>query len=233
MAIAIEGQNVVETGMAKSNPQPRPSRGRGRKPAAKARRVFVLDDDRGEVEAIRGVLEGEKFLCRTFTQPRECVDNLKGLDCDVLVCDLAMPEMDGHQVLAEAKSLRPDLPVIVVTGHGNIAHAVSAMKNGAANFIEKPFDKATLVDSINSALSEVDRGWLRSPVKLSKMEKLVLKHILNGNGNRHIALKIGKSVRTVEDHRSHLMRKMKVDNVVDLVKRSIALGLADTPGPND
>jgi two-component system, LuxR family, response regulator FixJ len=226
-----EGQEMAETGDSQGAPiAKRSSNGRKKKASARLPKVYVLDDDAGEVEAIRAVLEGEKFVCSTFTRPQDCIAGIKENGCDALLCDLVMPEMDGNQVLAEVKGMRPDLPVIVITGHGNIPVAVTAMRNGAANFIEKPFDGAALVQSIRVAMSEANKNWSGVPVKLSKRERLVLKHILKGNGNRHIALKLGKSIRTVEDHRSHLMKKMGVDNIVDLVKRSIALGLDDTSG---
>jgi two-component system, LuxR family, response regulator FixJ len=201
-------------------------RARARRAIPKRRSVFILDDDAGEVEAVRAVLEADKFNCTTFTNPRQCLDGLRKENCDALVCDLVMPDVDGLHVLAESKSIRPSLPVIVITGHGNIAVAVTAMKNGAAHFIEKPFDRAVIVEAVNDAMASVERSWSATPVKLSKMEKIVLKHVLQGNGNKHIALMIGRSVRTVEDHRSHLMKKMGVENIVELVKRSISLGLA-------
>jgi two-component system response regulator FixJ len=194
--------------------------------AGHRRNVVVLDDDEAEVAAIRAVLEGDGYACTAYTDPAQCVDDLRRLDCDVLLCDLVMPGMDGLQVLSQAREVRPGLPVIVVTGHGNIAVAVTAMKNGAASFIEKPFDKAVLLDSVKDALSRVEREWSAAPVELSRMEKIVLKHIIEGNGNKHIAHMIGRSVRTVEDHRSHIMRKLEASNVVDLVRRCIALGLA-------
>jgi two-component system response regulator FixJ len=190
----------------------------------RSRWVFVLDDSSAEVAAISSVLEAEGIFCKTFTGPKECLDSLRSCTCDVLVTDLKMPEKDGMEVLVEARQICPGLPVVVITGYGNISLAVVAMKNGAKTFIEKPFDKTALLDAINSAMKDADRQWPAIPVELSAMEKLVLKHVLQGNGNRHIALMTGKSVRTVEDHRSHLMRKLGAANVVDLIKRCIALG---------
>jgi two-component system response regulator FixJ len=201
-------------------------RKRGKGMTNSKKNVFVLDDDDGEVQAIKAVLEAERFSCRTFTSPVQCLEDLLKSNCDVLVSDLVMPEMDGLLVLVEARKIRPRLPVVVITGHGNIAVAVTAMKQGATNFIEKPFDRTALLDSINSAMGEADREWAAAHVELSKREKVILKHIIQGNGNKHIAMMIGKSVRTVEDQRSSVMRKLGVVNVVDLIKRCIALGLA-------
>jgi two-component system response regulator FixJ len=192
---------------------------------AKARCVFVLDDSDAEVEAIGAVLKAEGIFCKTFTSPQECLDSLRKCACDVLVTDLKMADMDGMEVLIEAKKILPGLSVVVITGYGNISLAVVAMKNGAKNFIEKPFDMATLLDSINGAMEDGQDRWASAYVELSPMEKMVLKHILSGNGNKYIAQMTGKSVRTVEDHRSHLMRKLGAVNVVDLVRRCISLGL--------
>jgi len=193
--------------------------------AASMRNVFVLDDDAAEAEAIRTLLGGQKFLCTAYTDPKQCLDDLRTRMCDILLCDLIMPEMDGMEVLTQAREIRPGLPVIMVTGHGNVAAAVTAVKKGASHFIEKPFDGQVLLDAISDALSDADREWSEVAVELSKMEKVILKHIIQGHGNKHIAFMIGRSVRTVEDHRSHLMKKLGVDNVVDLVKRCIAMKL--------
>lgn len=190
------------------------------------RNVFVLDDDGAEVAAIKAILEGDGYFATTFTNPAECIDALRRHECDVLLCDLVMPEIDGLQVLRQAREVSPDLPVIVVTGHGNIAIAVTAMKRGASDFVEKPFDRAVLLDSINTVLGHLQREWAVTPVELSRMERVVLRHIIEGNGNKHIAHMLGRSVRTIEDHRSHLMRKFGATNVVDLVRRCIAMGLA-------
>ncbi|HSV27183.1 MAG TPA: response regulator [Sedimentisphaerales bacterium] len=187
--------------------------------------VFVLDDDEAEVTAVKAALEGDGFACTTFTDPRRCVDELRSNPCDVLVCDLVMPHADGLQVLSQAREAHPGLPVIVVTGHGNIAIAVTAMKKGACDFIEKPFDRAALTESINNALNYSRREWATATVELSKMERTILRHILRGNGNKRIAQMIGRSVRTVEDHRSHIMKKMGVSNVVELVRRCIDMDL--------
>jgi two-component system, LuxR family, response regulator FixJ len=226
--------NIVPNEPDVSAPMEPPVRRRGRKKASpgvttkkvvKSRWIFVLDDSDAEVAAISAVLEAEGMFCKTFTNPKECIDSLRSCACDVLVTDLKMPEMDGMDVLIEARKICPGLPVVVITGYGNISLAVVAMKNGATNFIEKPFDATALLDSIKSAMDDAQRVWSSTNTELSAMEQLVLKHILQGNGNRHIALMTGKSVRTIEDQRGHLMRKLGVVNVVDLVKRCIALGL--------
>jgi two-component system response regulator FixJ len=227
--------NTVQNEPEMLLPVKKPIRKRGRKkiiPGVTCRKVarsplvFVLDDSSSEVAAINAVLEGEGMFCKTFTSPQECIDCLRTCACDVLVTDLKMPEMDGMDVLIEALKICPDLPVVVITGYGNISMAVVAMKNGAKNFIEKPFDRMTLLDSINSAMKEAQRQWSAVPVDLTKTEKTVLKHIIHGNANRDIALAIGKSVRTVEDHRGRVMKKLGATKMTDLIKRCIALGLA-------
>jgi FixJ family two-component response regulator len=227
------GQDMSDGGFDKTDSsQPSLSQRRKRKPVPKPPKVFVLDDDAAEVEAIHGVLVDEKFHCSTFTQPQECIAAVKKGGCDVLLCDLVMPEMDGHQVFEHIREVRPDLPVIFVTGHGSIPIAVTATKNGAADFLEKPFDKMALIETIRKAMRDTDKARSAPEVKLSKSELIVLKLIMKGNGNRHIAQMLGKSIRTIEDHRSRLMRKMGVDSVVELVKRAIDLGLDDGSIPD-
>jgi two-component system, LuxR family, response regulator FixJ len=188
--------------------------------------VFVLDDDGAEVEAMSNVLVAEGFACDGFTVPQQCLESVKVHECDVLITDLLMPGHDGIEVLCEAICILPELPVIVVTGHGNIPLAVVAMKKGAKDFIEKPVDKDALLRSVRGALGDVEKKWSAAKVQLSRTERVVLKHVLQGNGNKHIAFMMGRSIRTIEDHRSHLMKKLNAENVVDLVRRSIELGLA-------
>jgi dihydrofolate synthase / folylpolyglutamate synthase len=193
---------------------------------AKPSKVFVLDKDAAEVEAIRLALEGDEFACRTFTQPLACIEGIEKNGCDILLCSMVMPEMDGYQVLAEVKGMCPDLPVICISGHMNIQMAMTVMKNGAADAIEKPWDRTALIQSIKSALTNANKNWSEVPARLSKTEKLVLEHILKGNGNRHIAQELDKSVRTIEDYRRSLMKKMGADSIVDLVKRCMDLDAA-------
>jgi two-component system, LuxR family, response regulator FixJ len=220
----MEEQGVLEQGQDSDYPNSLPVRKpRDRKGAIRCPNVCILDDHKEEVDAIQAILAEEKFVCTTFTHPRDCIEHVKKVGCDILLCDLRMPEMDGQEVLMETRSIRPDLPVVMITGYGTINNAVTATKSGAVDFIEKPFDKDVLIKAIRDALRD-SRPFAELPVKLSSKELLILRHVLRGNGNRHIAQKIGKSVRTVEDHRRNLMKKMGVDNLVDLVKRAIALG---------
>jgi two-component system, LuxR family, response regulator TtrR len=186
--------------------------------------VFVLDDDLSQVDTIRDFLESVDFTCKTFTEPRKCIDSIAKGGCDVLLCDLSMPEMDGHQVFSEVHSKRPGLPIVIITGYGTVPIAVSAMKKGLFNFIEKPFDGDSLVEIINAAIRQSRKASTTTEVKLSKREKAVLRLILRGMGNKGIAGKLEISVRTVEDHRGHLMQKLGASNLVDLVKRAIELG---------
>jgi two-component system, LuxR family, response regulator FixJ len=247
------GGRTPESSMgAEAQPQPERSKGSasGLK-RVKSPEVFVLDGNRAETKVMQLALEREGIQCKAFTHARECLDSLLKCACDILVVDLAMQDVGGVQVVVEATSIRPGLPVVVITDHGDRERAALAMKKGAVDFVERHPDGAVTVGHVKSATTpstqsegeDIDsigelvakrnsmaggkRKWSTTPAKLSTMEKVVLKHILNGNGNRHIAMEIGKSVRTVEDHRSHLMRKMGVDNIVDLVKRCIDTDAAE------
>ncbi len=140
-----------------------------------------------------------------------------------------MPEMDGIELLAKAKRLAPWMPILVITGFGDIPTAVTVIKAGAVDFIEKPLDKKSFLWKVKSILqqSTSDDSYRGKP--LTESEMIVLKLIINGKSNKEIAYLLHRSIRTIEVHRSHLMRKLDVDNIVDLVKRAAMMGLVELP----
>ena len=139
-----------------------------------------------------------------------------------------MPGISGLELLSKAKKTAPWLPVIVITSYADIAMAVQAVKNGAFDFVEKPLEVDKFIDLIDLALkhNKLDDSTVGKP--LTKAEKIVLKLILDGMSNRGIAYTLHRSERTVEVHRSHIMRKLNVDNVVDLVKRVASLSFDES-----
>jgi len=149
--------------------------------------------------------------------------------CDLLITDVKMPEMDGIELLIEAKRIIPSLSVLVITGYGDIPMAIRALKAGASDFIEKPLDRQSFLLVVESILK---RTTLAEPVVgklLTRTEMKVLRLILDGKSNKKIARLLHRSVRTIEDHRSHIFHKFGVDNLVDLVKRAAEMGLVDLP----
>jgi two-component system response regulator FixJ len=136
-----------------------------------------------------------------------------------------MPGMDGIEFLAQVKHIAPWLPVLVITGYGDIPMAVKALKLGASDFIEKPINGETLLSTVQLLLKRTTPPDTLLGKALSKTEMMVLRLILDGKNNSEIAYLRHRSVRTIEDQRCRIMRNLGVHNVVDLVKRATVMGL--------
>lgn len=195
--------------------------------------IFFLDDEKEVREAVSVTLEESGFEVSHFGRAAECLDGLHNRKCDLLITDLKMPEMDGIELLAKAKRLTPWVPVLVITGYGDIPTAVKAIKTGAVDFIEKPLDTATFLNKVNSILQQVPSTNAYAGKPLTESEKRILNHVIDGKSNKEIAFSLHRSVRTIEVHRARLMQKLSVDNLVDLVKRAAAMGLIDLPARED
>jgi FixJ family two-component response regulator len=191
-------------------------------------RVFAVDDEPGMLEIISVILESGGFACTCFANADDCLDQLGVRSCDLLITDVKMPGKDGIELLLEAKHIVPWLPVLVMTSYGNIPMAVKAIKAGALDFIEKPLDPETFLTVVDSALKQDVLADLLRDKPLTRMETVVLRLIWQGKSNKEIAHILSRSVRTIEVHRSHIMHKLDVDNIVELVKRAAAMGLGDT-----
>jgi len=191
--------------------------------------IFFVDDEPKVREVVSETIEqlGVKVSC--FACAADCLEQLGFQRCDLLITDVKMPEMGGMELLAKARRLAPWLPILVMTGYGDIPMAVTAIKAGAVDFIEKPLDKKSFLWKVKSILQQntFDDSYIGKP--LTESEIKVLKLIINGKSNKEIAYLLHRSVRTIEVHRSHLMRKLDVDNVVDLVKRAAMMGLVELP----
>ncbi len=150
--------------------------------------------------------------------------------CDVLVTDLRLPGMDGLDVLREAHSIAPWVPVILLTAYGDVATAAEAFKLGAVDFIEKPVTTESLLNAVTEAFEHYVCSDLMLGKPLSKTEQRVLSLILNGMSNTEIARKMTRSKSTIEVHRKHIMKKTGAKNVVDLVVKATAMGYLDNHG---
>lgn len=190
--------------------------------------VFVVDDDPSMLKVVNLMLKSAKFDCTCFTNANDCLQQLRTRKCRLLITDVRMPGKDGINLLTEAKRIAPWVPVLVMTSYGNIPMSVQAVKAGAFDFIEKPLEIETFLASVDSALKQYDPTDSVIGKALTKTEKIILHLILQGISNRKIAQTLHRSIRTVEEHRSHIMHKLDVDNVVDLVKRATAIGLDST-----
>jgi two-component system response regulator FixJ len=194
-------------------------------------RVFVVDDDECIRAAVCAILGRAKYDCVDFPDVASCLDALKAQNrdlaegCDVLITDVKMPGRDGLELLQEVRAAFPWIPVIMMTAYGSIPMSVQAVKIGAFDFIEKPVEEAKLLGLVEAAL--LKEAELHDPLvgkPLTRTERIVLCLILEGISNKRIAYILERSERTIEVHRSRVMRKLGVDNLVDLVKKSAAMG---------
>ena len=189
--------------------------------------IFFLDDEPTVREVVKETLEDSDFKVSCFGSPIECLARLRSQKCHLLITDLKMPEKDGIELLVDVQHLAPWVPVLMITGYGDIPTAVKAMKAGAVDFIEKPLDKKNFVRKIRSVLKKNVSAHPDLGASLTRNETKILQFIVNGKGNKEIANLLHRSARTIEVHRAHLMHKLGVDNLVDLIKRVASMGLVD------
>jgi FixJ family two-component response regulator len=189
--------------------------------------IFFLDDEPTVRKVVKETLENSHFKVSCFGNPFECLAQLRSKRCDLLITDLRMPEKDGIELLTDVQHLAPWVPVLMITGYGDIPTAVKAVKAGAADFIEKPLDKKNFVSMIKSILKKNVSTHPDLGNSLTRTETKILQLVINGMSNKEIAVLLHRSTRTIEVHRSHIMRKLGVDNLVDLVKRVSTMGLVD------
>jgi len=194
--------------------------------------VYVLDDDDGMRRALDTLLSTVGYKTAVYARPSDFFAQFKPDAAGCLVLDIRMPEMSGLEVQQQLNRMGSTLPVIFITGHGDVPMAVQAMKEGAFEFIQKPFRDQELLDRINHALKQDadHRGTAarRSEIQqrlesLTPREKEVMNLIVEGNANKVIAIDLGLSERTVEIHRAKVMEKMGARSVAHLVKLHLTL----------
>jgi FixJ family two-component response regulator len=189
--------------------------------------VFFVDDKPKVCKMVGRTLKQAGLKVTCFTCAADCLKQLRSRRCDLLITDVKMTGMDGIELLTEVKRIIPSLPVLVVTGYGDIPMAVEALKVGASEFIEKPLDRQSFLSAVESVLK---RNALIHQIVgdvLTKTEMIVLRLILDGKSNKEIAMLRQRSVRTIEVHRIRIMRKIGVDNLVDLVKQTAVVWLPE------
>ena len=191
------------------------------------RHIFFVDDETSMREIARKTLEHLDVEVSCFSCASDCLEQLRSQKCDLLITDVEMPGMDGLALTEEAKRIAPWIKVLVVSGYGDIPTAVRALKAGALNFIEKPLSRENLISAVESALAQAPPADSLTGKELTKTEQRVLHYILSGNSNKQTASILKRSEKTIEVHRSRIMHKLGVDNVVDLLKRAAAMGLVD------
>jgi two-component system, LuxR family, response regulator FixJ len=194
--------------------------------------VFIVDDDPGIRDSLEMLLRTAGYETQSFASATEFLASnmLNTVGC--LIADVQMPEMDGVTLQKELKSRGSPLQVIVMTGHADIPIAVGAMKAGAVDFLEKPFDEPVLLASVAKALDRANadgshvreaRNTAARLALLTERERQVLDLIVAGKANKVIAHELSISPRTVEIHRARVMEKMDAGNLADLVRKALAV----------
>ena len=192
-------------------------------------RIFFVDDEPKIRQVVCETLREFGFEVSCFARAADCLERLHSRTCDLLITDVKMPEMDGIELLTETQSFAPWLPVLLVTGYGDVPMAATAFKAGAVDFVEKPLDRQTLLSAVESILKRINPSDRLLGKALTRTEMKVLRLILDGKSNKEIAHLLRRAIRTIEWHRSHIMSKFGVNNVVDLVKRAAVVGLVERP----
>jgi two-component system response regulator FixJ len=194
--------------------------------------VVIIDDDEAVLDSLRVLLEAEGFDVQTFERASTFLQRFEGKLPRCLVTDVRMPGMDGLELLQALSARGPLPPVIVITGHGEVPMAVQAMKLGARDFLEKPFDPNALLASVRDALTTparlaatTDPDIHRRLELLTPREREVLEQLVIGRSNKGIARELAISPRTVEIHRARVMEKMRAQSLSQLVRMTFAAGI--------
>lgn len=195
--------------------------------------IYIVDDDDGMRRALTVLMTTVGYQPVAFARPAEFLAKYDPNQAGCVVLDVRMPEMSGLEVQQQLNRNGALIPVILITGHGDIPMAVQAMKDGAFDFLQKPFRDQELLDRINAALKQdaqnresVDRlaDLRQREESLTPREREVMGHVVDGKANKVIAIDLGLSERTVEIHRANVMEKMAARSVAHLVKMHLTLG---------
>ncbi len=196
--------------------------------------VFVVDDDAAVRDSLSWLIKSVGLKVEAYASAQEFLEKYDPVRSGCLVLDVRMPGMSGLELQERLAADRIALPVIIITGHGDVPMAVRAVKAGAFDFIEKPFNDQVLLDRIQQALKK-DVEVRKSAAKRAEVEKRlalltprereVLDMVVSGNPNKVIAAQLGISCRTVEIHRGRVMEKMQASSLSDLVRIGLTSGL--------
>jgi len=200
--------------------------------------VFVVDDDISVRESLQLLIQCEGWRPETFASAQEFLDRPRNLVPSCLVLDVSLPGLNGLDLQKRVAVERPDMPIIFITGYGDVPTTVQAMKAGAVEFLTKPFGDNVLLSAIRHALDrshsalgrEAEMQVLRDCyASLTSRERQVMALVVSGLLNKQVGGELGISEITVKAHRGQVMQKMKADSFADLVTKAARLGLAPPP----
>jgi len=195
--------------------------------------VYIVDDDDAVRDSLEALLLAEGFNVQGFASAEALLADGDPAAVGCCLMDVRMPGKDGLTLLGELGDDGVTMPIIVMTGHGDVPMAVKAMKLGAIDFIEKPFDTGVMLNLVRSALQRtpakpkaaIDPELLSHLQRLTPREREVLDHLVAGQSNKEVGRALGISPRTVEIHRARLMEKMRADSLADLVRMALHAGI--------
>ncbi len=194
--------------------------------------VFVVDDDEAMRDSMRYLFESVNLPCKVFASAHDFLEFLDRRLTGCVLLDIRMPGMSGMELLENLKGQGIQLPVIVITGHGDVPLAVRAIKQGAFDFLQKPFSAQALLDRVYAALESIKKSELKNREldtlrssfdALTNREKEIMELVVAGSPSKAIGMKLGISSKTVDIHRSSIMKKLNVRNIAELVQRRLAL----------
>jgi FixJ family two-component response regulator len=196
--------------------------------------VFVLDDEASVVTGIERLLRATGLSVRPFTSPSLFLETIRPTEPGCVILDLSLPEMDGLEIQKRLVASGNLHPIVFLTGHGNVHASVAAMKAGAVDFIEKPFEAQELLDTVRHALAQdvLRRARVNEAARIAERfsgltarESEVMRHVIAGRLNKQIAAALGTAEKTVKVHRARVMRKTSARSVAELTRLAIASGI--------
>ena len=197
--------------------------------------VYIVDDDEAVRDSLRWLLEANTYRVKAFASAEAFLAEYREDNPGILIVDVRMPGMSGLQLQEELIARNSHMPVVFITGHGDVPMAVNTMKKGAVDFLEKPFNETDLRDIVARMFQIANDNLQKQQSKreheamlgrLTAREQQVLERIVAGRLNKQIADDLGISIKTVEAHRANIMEKLQVTTVADLMKVALA---GDTP----
>jgi len=204
--------------------------------------VFIVDDDQAIRNSLKWLIESVDLRVETYASADELLRNYYPGRAGCLLLDVRMPGMGGLELQEHFVRQHVTLPIIIITGHGDVPMSVRAMKAGAVDFIEKPFNDELLLESIRNALTldqrqrEIQGRRAEIAARLAHLtprEHEVMLMVTEGRSNKEIAVDLGVSAKTVEAHRARVMEKMQAQSLAELVRMVLAAGLLEAPEGGD
>jgi len=205
--------------------------------------VALVDDDAAVLDSLRMALEREGFAVACFGSAHAFLERFDETYFRCIVSDVRMPDLTGLELQHELRTRASSVPLILITGHGDIDMAVRAIKSGAFDFIEKPFDHQRLVESIRGAIADGRHrqsqqaqlaDTMARAAELSQRQREVMALVAEGLSNKEIGIRLGLSPRTVENYRAWVMEKMGANNLAKLVRMAVQIeGAIGKRGPGD